>query len=296
MIKRKGWIIMSKKITVLGGDVRQVTVGKMLLKDGYDVCMYGFDDEYMWHGAKCADSLQTAVCDADYIILGLPSSFDNTLINTSCKSLKLYIDDLINAMDNKSVVIGGKISPKLHELFSLSNIKAVDYFEREELIVQNAIPTAEGAIGIAMQELPHTIFGSRCLVTGYGRIGKVLAKMLSGLGAEVTCSARKHSDFAWIGANGHFSANTSDLTGIIHEFQVIFNTIPHKIFDRDLLKNMRSDVLLIDLASKPGGVDFEAARSLGVKVIWALSLPGKVAPVTAGKIIKDTIVNIISEL
>jgi len=33
-----------------------------------------------------------------------------------------------------------------------------------------------------------------------------------------------------------------------------------------------------------------------IKTIWALSLPGKVAPVTAAKFIKDTISNIIDEL
>ena len=52
----------------------------------------------------------------------------------------------------------------------------------------------------------------------------------------------------------------------------------------------------MDLASKPGGVDMEAASRLGVRVIWALSLPGKVAPVTAGKIIRDTIYHILNEL
>ena len=44
------------------------------------------------------------------------------------------------------------------------------------------------------------------------------------------------------------------------------------------------------------GVDFDAAKDAGVRVIWALSLPGKIAPITAGKIIKDTILNILNEL
>jgi len=43
-------------------------------------------------------------------------------------------------------------------------------------------------------------------------------------------------------------------------------------------------------------VDFDAAKELGIKVIWALSLPGKVAPVTAGEIIKGTVINILQEL
>ena len=68
------------------------------------------------------------------------------------------------------------------------------------------------------------------------------------------------------------------------------------ILPAEILKNIQKNALVIDLASKPGGVDFSAAKALGIKVIWALSLPGKVAPVTSGKIIKDTIMNIMTEL
>lgn len=49
------------------------------------------------------------------------------------------------------------------------------------------------------------------------------------------------------------------------------------------------------MASKSWGVDVEAAAALGVKVIWALSLPGKTSPVTAGQIVADTILGILAE-
>ena len=73
-------------------------------------------------------------------------------------------------------------------------------------------------------------------------------------------------------------------------------TTPVKVLDGGRLADLRPGCLVIDLASKPGGVDMDAAAQLGVKVIWALSLPGKVAPVTSGKIIRDTIYNILNEL
>ena len=53
--------------------------------------------------------------------------------------------------------------------------------------------------------------------------------------------------------------------------------------------------MIVDLASRPGGVDDTAAEELGVKSILALSLPGKVAPATAGAIIKDAVMNILEE-
>jgi len=147
-----------------------------------------------------------------------------------------------------------------------------------------------------MEELPYTLHNCKCLVTGYGRIGKILAHRLYGMGAIVSCSARQHKDIAWIKAYGYDAKNTKDLKDYIHEYTAIFNTIPGKIFTRDVLRDVRNDAIIIDLASKPGGVDFEAAKELGINVIWALSLPGKVAPATAGKILKDTIVNIINEM
>ena len=62
------------------------------------------------------------------------------------------------------------------------------------------------------------------------------------------------------------------------------------------LKDLRPDCLIIDLASKPGGVDMAGAAALGVRVVWALSLPGKVAPVSAGRYIMDTVYHIMEEL
>ena len=53
--------------------------------------------------------------------------------------------------------------------------------------------------------------------------------------------------------------------------------------------------MLIDLASKPGGVDFSAAKELGIHAVQALSLPGKTAPRAAAEIIKNTIYNMMEE-
>lgn len=147
-----------------------------------------------------------------------------------------------------------------------------------------------------MQETPYTIHSSNCLVIGYGRVGKVMAKTLSGLSAHTYVAARKYSDIAWIKANGYNPVPIKELGDSIGKFDIIFNTVPSLVLDFRLLPKINKDCLIIDLASKPGGVDFEVARDLGKKVIWALSLPGKVAPDTAGDIIKDTIVNILEEL
>ena len=167
-----------------------------------------------------------------------------------------------------------------------------DYSTREEFAVANAVPTGEGAVETAMLEYDGTVNNSRCLVTGYGRIGRVLSDMLCGLGADVTVSARNLKDIEFIKAKGFHAVFTSNIIG---KYDIIFNTIPCMIFDAHTLAKTASNALVIDLASMPGGVDFRAAERLGIKAIHALSLPGKVAPKTSGIIIKNAVYNIIRE-
>ena len=130
---------------------------------------------------------------------------------------------------------------------------------------------------------------------GYGRIGRVLCRMLRGLGAHVTAAARKYADLAWIEADGCTPVHTGRMEEALKDSQLIVNTAPAMLLNEQLLKGVPKSCLLIDLASKPGGIDFNTANRLGLKAIWALSLPGKVAPLTAGRIIFDTIQNIAAE-
>ncbi|NLT20345.1 MAG: dipicolinic acid synthetase subunit A, partial [Syntrophomonadaceae bacterium] len=73
----------------------------------------------------------------------------------------------------------------------------------------------------------------------------------------------------------------------------VYNTIPNMILTKDVLTHANPDILIIDLATQPGGTDFEAANQLGLKAILAPGLPGKVAPVYAGKILAQVIPRLI---
>ena len=102
---------------------------------------------------------------------------------------------------------------------------------------------------------------------GYGRIGKILSRMLHGLGANVWVEARKYADLAMIEGHGYEPLSLGELKNVVGEFDIIFNTVPSLILDEALLKRVHPDTLIIDLASKPGGVDFESAKLMGIKVI-----------------------------
>lgn len=146
-----------------------------------------------------------------------------------------------------------------------------------------------------MEELPTTIYGLNVLITGFGRITKVMVKALIGLGANVFITARKYSDLAWARIYGCTAIHISEFDEYLPKIDLLYNTVPAVILDSKKLSMLKDGCLVIDLASKPGGVDFEIAKNLGIKTIWALSIPGKVAPITSGEIIAHTICNILSE-
>ncbi|MEE1012755.1 MAG: dipicolinate synthase subunit DpsA [Clostridia bacterium] len=282
----------------IGGDLRQIRAINQLSAAGHEVQTFGLDQARFPEGSsiKKCKKLSTCIDSADVVVLPLPYNTSPDVINAGLSENTIYIREVLDTMADGQLLLAGRADGYLKALAELHHIRLIDYMEREEMTVLNTVPTVEGAIAIAMAETPYTIHGCRCLVLGYGRIGKLLSHTLKSLGADTHVSARKHSDLAWIKSYAMTGIPIKNLAEKIGDYNIIFNTIPATILDFHLLSRISNDCLIIDLASKPGGVDFETARELGKKVIWALSLPGKVAPDTAGDIMKDTIVNILEEL
>ena len=283
---------MNNKISVIGGDLRQLTLAELLSEDGYDVFVSGFGDDSKSDKYTIENDVKKA-CLGDVIILPMPVTSDLKTLNAPFNKVKISLSELEEHIRPDSLILGGRLNEDFYTLFE--NHKCIDYYEREELMIKNAVPTAEGAIELAIAETPITIAKSKCLIIGYGRIGKVLAHHLKAMDAFVTVSARKYQTLAWIDVDGYTAVHNKDLIKNIHSYDVIFNTAPALILDEDILAKINPDTVVIDLASKPGGVDFQKAKDFGLKVIWALSLPGKTAPLTSGRIIKETISNILYE-
>ncbi|MCX8074971.1 MAG: dipicolinate synthase subunit DpsA [Clostridia bacterium] len=256
---------MLKKFCVLGTDKRSVKLREMYISEKVQITSYD---------------------KAEVVIAPVPFSRDEINITGEI----LTCDELINVMSNtKNILFSGAISDSIKEKLNQNRIEFYDLFDIEEVAIMNAIPTAEGAICLAMENTEYTLHNSNVLITGYGRIGKILAKMLVGIGANVYCEARNEKDLAMIEAMGYNSVRLNDMDSFLGEIDIVYNTIPTLIFDETRLKLLKKDVLIIDLASNPGGVDFTKAKELEKNVIWALSLPGKVAPVSAAKYLKNAI-------
>ena len=284
-------MIENKTFCVIGSDARLKRIVTKLTSSECTVYALGMKDFVYVSEYLKIDSLKNALEKSDVVILPLPLSKDDEYLN--CDEI-ISLDEVFEHLTSKKQVFAGKVSEKVKAKAKKYNITINDYLTREEMAVENAVPTAEGAVEIAMRETTKTIFGTNYLVTGYGKTAKVLSNLLKSMGAKVDITARKYSDLSVANVNGCGSFHISKLQELAKNYEVIFNTVPSLIITEEILKTLKNTII-IDLASLPGGVDFKSAEKLGVKTIHALSLPSKVAPDTAGDIILKTVKNMIKE-
>lgn len=264
---------MNKKICIIGTDKRSEYLRKLYKEEGKKL----YDME-----------------DAKYIITSIPYSRDGIRLSNEVIECSKIIETFKNS---DKVLISGAYLEKIKEELNKNNIKFYDILEFEEVAIKNAMATAEGAIFEAIQKTNITLCNSNVLVIGYGRIGKILTKMLNGIGANVISSARNKKDIALIKSLGYNSINTADVIDIVDNVDIIFNTVPSNVITNDVLDKISMnniDCYIIDLASNPGGLDFKYAKDLNINVTWALSLPSKIAPKSAAMFLKEKIDDIVN--
>lgn len=276
---------------VIGGDERMKYLAQSIAADGYPVCVCGLEKLGTCRGAAECDLPQLAA-KSSVILLPLPATKDGLFLNAPYAENEIRLDDGFARLFMHKTVCGGMLQRLTASSSLWREIEPEDYYRREELAVGNAIPTAEGAVGIAIREYPGTINGAKCLITGFGRIGKNLAIILRGMGAEVFCAARKKADLMQMRA---FGVQPLTYREISRRFDLIFNTVPAKVLTSPVLMQQTRDTLIIELASAPGGTDLKRAEELHLHVIDAPSLPGRVAPKTAAEYIKEAVYNILEE-
>ena len=288
---------MNKNVGILGGDLRIVNLAKMLAKDGYIVYTYGLEKaDFSEDNIIRCKSLAEFSKNCNLIVSAIPFSKDGVHINSPFSNREIVIGEVVEKLKDKKL-IAGAISDKIKELASENRINRIDIMQIESFTIMNIIPTVEGAIQVAMENTEFTIHNSNCLVLGFGRIGKLLCKRLKGLGANIYCMARKEKDLTWIKILGYSDICIDNLENNLDNKDIKFNTVPSIILDDNKLKVLREKspkCPIIELASKPGGVDLIKAKEYGTKIINAQGLPGKVAPYSAADYIKEALEKILN--
>ena len=255
-----------KRFAVIGSDARQLAAGRALARAGYAV-----------EGPE-------EIALADYILLPLPLDAART-----------PLAELLRAARPGALALGGMLSEEAKAIAAEAGVELVDYFAREELAIRNAIPTAEGCIGVLLAQRKRTLWGSAVLLLGFGPVGQAVGTRLAALGAHVTVAARRPAQRALAESLGLRSVPIDRLGQIALAFDTVVNTVPAPVLSEAVLVRLRPQSFIVDLASRPGGTDFDAARRLGHRAIHALSLPAACAPETAGEAVAQTVCDMIGQ-
>lgn len=280
-------ILLGLNILIIGGDRREIELYLHLKKNGANVHLYGFEKYPNLENIYVSDNLIESIKLSQVIITPLMGIDSNGEVYTPYAKDKVFINEpkVLRAINPKTLLIAGHVWPALKEILIQNNVLVCETREMDEISVPGAIPTAEGAIQVAMENTETTIYNSKALVFGFGRCGSILAHTLKALGAEVAVAVRRKKVLSWIEAYKMKPVPLNLIAEEVAKFDIIFNTIPALVLDAEVLYRIKKSSLIIDIATSPGGVDFAAAKRLNIKAISLPGLPGKVAPKTAADIL-----------
>lgn len=281
-------------IGIFGGDQRQVYMAAEFLQKGYRVFTYRIAEPIDHENCISLHSLKDLFSQCNLIIGPIPLTRDLVSV-ASTNTSELTASNLANLLTKEHFLIGGMIPSQLAGICTNKGIPYYDLMKNEKIAILNAIATAEGTIMEAIQNSDQNLHGSSCLVLGYGRCAKVLAAKLKALDAKVTVAARSEEALAYAQAAGLEVISFYKMKALLPSFEFIFNTIPSIVLDKSCLDLVRPNVTIIDIASAPGGIDYEYAMHKKLKAKLCLGLPGKVAPKASANILVNEIITLVKE-
>ncbi len=279
-----------QKVSFIGGDRRSISTALCLKSKGFEVTAIGLNTNGQLQEHT---DLSTAINNADAVVLPLPLTRDNITVNAPLSDENYYLNDIVKL--KPQYVFGGIIKGDFKDNLKKTGIKYYDYYDSEYLTVKNAVLTAEAALSIAIAETTSSIYGSKSVVIGYGRIGKQLSKYLKTLGSKVTATSRNEGTLATIEADGIVALKTDKCFSACLNADYIFNTVPSPILDTSFFDKCSPDLMFLDLASN-SGIDLSNAKLRNIKCDVFGGLPGKYSSKTAGIYVAEEIMKHLTTL
>ncbi|REK76560.1 dipicolinate synthase subunit DpsA [Paenibacillus paeoniae] len=285
------------QVLLLGGDARQLEVIRKLSELDAAITVCGFDGLHSsLDGAMHAEFDESLFEGVDALLLPAVGTDDQGLIHAVFSDREMKLTEAHFArLPQHCTVYTGMAKPYLRQLCESRGLSLVELFDRDDVAIYNSIPTAEGALMMAIQHTDITLHGSSSMVLGFGRTGFTMARSLQGLGAKVKVGVRRSEHYARASEMGFEPFYMANLLQNVGSIDLLFNTIPTMIVTAQIIANLPSRAVIIDLASRPGGTDFRFAEKRGIKAMLAPGLPGIVAPKTAGRIIADCLSQLIMD-
>ena len=282
------------RYAVVGGDRRAVLLAIQLAAEGHRVHSWALEKAELPGEITKDSTLQAAAYGADCVILPAPAE-KGGLLYAPLGLESPPMEEVLAALWPGAPVVGGRFSGESVRAALRHGLRIEDVLRRPDYLIPNAAITAEGALGELLRESERTLLGSRCLVTGWGRIAKPMALRLSALGAKVTVAARARADRAEAEALGLAALDYGALEGIAGELDFLVNTVPARVLTDAVLCCLPGEALLLELASPPGGFDALLAKNIGLRVLSAPGLPGRSAPRSAAMLMRKTVEQILTE-
>lgn len=283
------------KIGIIGGDRREEILSEILAERGYEIKVLSdivFNDKKI----EFHKDYRNVIADSELVYAPLPGVDEIGYLKKSFVSEGLKLDrEFFSQLGKETLFLIGSLNDSIKKEVLNEKIRYIETARLPELAILNAIPTAEGAIKIAIERTPFTLFGSKLLITGLGKVGLTLAWRLKALGSDLFAATRDREAIARGRDLGLNMVSYNDLEGLLPKIDIIFNTVPVRIIKERHLRLMKEESLIIDLASSPGGLDYTLADSLDIDAIPALGLPGRTAPKTAAEILAEMVENIIDD-
>lgn len=286
---------------VIGGDMRQVYIVEELAHHTNRICHYALcalPDEhrcsntaFITNAASLSEVCSTSSC----IICPIPFSKNGIFLNQSAFDEALSINLILSNLKSGQSFFAGCIPQTFQSTAIEMGVHVFDLMQNPSLALFNSIATAEGAICEAIKRSPLNLHQSSCAILGYGKCGRTLSHYLKGMFCRLYIASNREDERAHAALIADRTGTIQNLGTCVEEFDFIFNTIPSKVITSELLIKMKSFVTIIDIASAPGGVDFSSAKEFGIHAVLCPGLPGKYAPSSSARAIKETIERILKE-
>ncbi len=274
---------------VIGGDMRQVYLAELLKNKGYRVITYGIGSRFIPEDSFTERNATETAALAQNIICPMPFAEKNGILFHKFNMEDITVLHFISALKKGQRLFAGAFPENIQKAAEEKGIICFDFMKEDSVAVLNSIATAEGAIAEAITRYPYNLQNSKVLVSGFGRCGKTLALKLKSLVKSIEVTVRNQDQKALAESWGLTGVSSELLEEGIGSYDLIFNTVPSVFFHESLLSKMKEGICILDLASAPGGVDYQAAQKLNIDAGLYPGLPGRYSPGASAEILADFI-------
>jgi dipicolinate synthase subunit A len=276
---------MGKTISViLGGDARELRIAERLLEIGHEVRIFGLE-KLPNPPVPYSSTAIEAVTDAQWLICPGPGINGDALYAPFATNGPILLDEALLSASN--VIAGGlilgKASKTVLEVQKKLNFKVIESKDERHLVIANSTTVSEGLIKLLIENTPRTLREYKYTILGYGATGAAFTDFLIALGCEVTVAARSKVAQERARQCGAQPIAWDDRLTAMKGSQIVINTVPDveavsKVFYPEL-----KNVMIVDIASPPGGMDHDLDEKSGLNIIWGRGL-GNRAPHSTGDI------------